>query len=180
MKNSDTSLQERLRQDDKNALSDVYLDNKEAFLAFASRYELDRDALLDIYQDSVVALYQNFVGKQLRLTNSTVKTYLFGIAKYQIFNALKAKKKLYALPDETEDIETVVIEDEILTQEQKLLAKYFGQIGESCQEVLKMFYYRGLSIKEIVELSHYKDENTVKSHKSRCLKKLKLLIATPN
>ena len=91
--------------------------------------------------------------------DTKVKTYLFGIAKYQIFNALKAKKKLYALPDETEDIETVVIEDEILTQEQKLLAKYFGQIGESCQEVLKMFYYRGLSIKEIVELSHYKDEH---------------------
>lgn len=180
MKNSDTSLQERLRQDDKNALGEVYLENKEAFLAFASTYEIDRDQLMDIYQDSTVALYQNFVEKQLILRNSTIKTYLFGIAKHKIFSALKAKKKLYALSNEPEDIETVVIEDMVITQEQRLLAKHFSQISESCQEILKMFYYRGLTIKEMVELSHYKDENTVKSHKSRCLKKLKELIITPN
>ncbi|MEL6925658.1 MAG: hypothetical protein AAFO94_16555 [Bacteroidota bacterium] len=39
-----------------------------------------------------------------------------------------------------------------------------------------MFYYRGLSIAEIVEQTDYKDANTVKAYKSRCLKKLKQLI----
>lgn len=180
MKNSDTNLQERLRRDDKKALAEVYSAHKEVFLNYGVRYNLDRSELMDIYQDSVVAMYQNFVEKQTVLEKSTIKTYLFGIAKNQIFSSLKAKSRLYALPDEPEEIETVTLDTEVITQEQKLLATYFNQIGESCQEILKMYYYRGLTIKEMVEYSHYKDENTVKSHKSRCLKKLKQLIATPN
>lgn len=180
MKNSDIILQERLRRDDKKALAEVYSAHKEVFLNYGVRYNLDRSELMDIYQDSVVAMYQNFVEKQTVLEKSTIKTYLFGIAKNQIFSSLKAKSRLYALPDEPEEIETVTLDTEVVTQEQKLLATYFNRIGESCQEILKMYYYRGLTIKEMVEYSHYKDENTVKSHKSRCLKKLKQLIATPN
>lgn len=181
MTNSDTILQERLRQDDKKVLAEVYSQHKEAFLNYGIRYNLDRSELMDIYQDSVVALYQNFVEKQTVLEKSSIKTYLFGIAKNQIFSSLKAKSRLYALPDEPEEFETVELDRDTATEEQKLLAQYFGQIGESCQEILKMYYYRGLTIKEMVEYSHYKDENTVKSHKSRCLKKLKSLIAsTPN
>ena len=180
MKNSDTILQERLRNDDKKALSEVYLAHKEAFLNYAIRYNLDREQLMDIYQDSTVALYQNFVEKQITLENSSIKTYLFGIAKNQIFTALKAQKRLYALPDEPEAISTVSLEEQSPTEEQKLLAKHFGSLGASCQEILKMYYYRGLTIKEMVALSHYKDENTVKSHKSRCLKQLKQLIAPLN
>lgn len=180
MKNSDTILQERLRQDDKKALAQIYAQHKEAFLNYGIRYNLDRSELMDIYQDSVVAMYQNFVQKQTVLENSNIKTYLFGIAKNQIFTALKAKSKLFALPDEPEEIETIDLEEETVSEEQKLLAKYFSEIGESCQEILKMYYYRGLTIKEMVEYSHYKDENTVKSHKSRCLKKLKDLIISPN
>lgn len=181
MKNSDTILQERLRQDDKKVLAEVYSQHKEAFLNYGVRYNLDRAELMDIYQDSVVAMYQNFVEKQTVLEKSNIKTYLFGIAKNQIFTALKAKSRLYALPDEPEEVEVVELDTEIVTEEQQLFAKYFRQIGESCQELLKMYYYRGLTIKEMVEYSNYKDENTVKSYKSRCLKKLRALIATsPN
>ncbi|MEM9936719.1 MAG: sigma-70 family RNA polymerase sigma factor, partial [Bacteroidota bacterium] len=49
----------------------------------------------------------------------------------------------------------------------------YQQMGDKCRELLKLFYYRGFSIKEIVVETGYKDENTVKSYKSRCLKKLK-------
>ena len=181
MKNSDHAIQERLRSDDKNVLAEVYAQHKEAFLNYGVRYNLDRSELMDIYQDSVVALYQNFVEKQTVLEKSNIKTYLFGIAKNQIFSSLKAKSRLYALPDEPEEIDVIELDQEVVTEEQKLLAKHFKSIGESCQEILKMYYYRGLTIKEMVAFSHYKDENTVKSHKSRCLKKLKILITTsPN
>lgn len=181
MKNSDTILQERLRNDDKKVLGEVYSQHKEAFLNYGIRYNLDRSELMDIYQDSVVAMYQNFVEKQTILEKSSIKTYLFGIAKNQIFTLLKAKSRLYALPDEPEEVEVIELDIDSTTEEQQLLAKYFGQIGDSCQELLKMYYYRGFTIKEMVEHSDYKDENTVKSYKSRCLKKLRELVTiSPN
>jgi len=177
---NDQILQQRLRNDDKKALEEVYLLYKDAFLNYALRYDLDKTTLLDIYQDAVIAMHQNFVVKQIILKESSIKTYLFGIGKYKIYDTLKAQKKVYALTKEVEDeIIALEIEEETLSVEQELLTKYFKQLGNSCQEILKLFYYRSLSVKEIVNITHYKDENTVKSHKSRCLKKLTSLI-TPN
>ncbi len=63
-----------------------------------------------------------------------------------------------------------------LTQEQILLRKYFKQLGEKCQQVLTLFYYRGLNIEEIVKQAGYNNANVVKAQKSRCLKTLKQLI----
>ncbi len=176
MENTEATLQERLRENDKKALEEVYIAYKEVFLNYAVSFNIDRDALLDIYQDSVIALFQNFVKKQTRLEKSTVKTYLFGIAKNKVYSYLKAQKRLVKTNTGFEAFEEIKTETQELTREQKLLATYFTEISPSCQHILKLFYYRSLSIKEIVSMTQYKDENTVKSHKSRCLKRLTELI----
>ena len=116
--------------------------------------------------------------KQLKLENSSVKTYLFGIGKNMIFTSLKKQQKLYPESSIQHEYEEIEIEQPEETNESKLLSKAFKNLGEKCQEIIRMFYYRNLSVKEIVELSHYKDENTVKSHKSRCMKSLRELVKT--
>ena len=63
-----------------------------------------------------------------------------------------------------------------LTQRQEKLRKAFGLLSPSCQVVLRLFYYRGLSLSDIVEQTKYNNTDTVKSHKSRCLKRLAELI----
>ena len=110
-----------------------------------------------------------------------MKTYLFGIGKFMIYDALKEKKKIAPyepnLHVADDPIETVAITaSEELTEEQSLLRKYFKALGEKCRLVLTLFYYRGLSIKEIVLEAGYKDENNVKATKSRCLKQLREMI----
>jgi len=62
------------------------------------------------------------------------------------------------------------------TDRQKALAQRMNEISDSCRSLLKLFYYRGLTIDDIVEQTHYKDSNTVRSQKSRCLKHLKSLL----
>lgn len=178
MKNtlSDDVLQERLRSDDKEALEEVYTGYRQEFINYSKRYPLNEDDIIDIYQDSVIAMHQNFVISQLKLTSSNVKTYLFGIGKNKLFKKLKALNRMLRIEIETNDIyEVVDFEAHSPTEQQKVLAKNLSQISESCQTILKMFYYRGLTIEDIVELTHYKDGNTVKSQKSRCLKSLKSL-----
>ena len=91
--NQDSDLQQRLRSDDKSALEFVYKSYKSEFLNFSKHYKLRNDEAVDIYQDAVIALYQNFASKQLHLENSTVKTYLFGICKHKIYGLLKTNKK---------------------------------------------------------------------------------------
>ncbi|MGK0414378.1 MAG: putative DNA-binding protein YlxM (UPF0122 family) [Polaribacter sp.] len=57
-----------------------------------------------------------------------------------------------------------------------MLRAHFKKLGKKCQEVLTLFYSRGLSIDEIVEHSDYTDGSVVRSQKSRCLKTLKDMI----
>jgi RNA polymerase sigma-70 factor (ECF subfamily) len=176
MVKSDTAWQERLRRDDKKALTEVYQKHRQAFIQYAKRFNLSQEDLMDVYQDAVIAMHQNFVMKQLKLENTSIKTYLFGIGKNMIFSRLKENSKYQAAQEVPDEVEEVQWEKDSPTEEQRKLAKYFGKLGASCQEILKMFYYRSLTVKEIVAMSHYKDENTVKSHKSRCLKKLTQLV----
>ena len=76
---------------------------------------------------------------------------------------------------ETDGYTEIDFNDANPSDNQLKLARRLNEISDSCRQVLQLFYYRGLTIEEIVELTHYKDGNTVRSHKSRCLKHLKSL-----
>lgn len=172
---NEKSLQEKIRDDDKTALDFIYKEYKAGFINYALRYQLSRDDLEDVFQDSVIAVYQNLAIKKVILKNSSIKTYLYGIGKNMIYSRFKKKVNTVAVIDNL-TVEEAYKEEEV-SEEQKLLAKHFKNLSESCKQILKLFYYRGFTVKEIVEGTEYKDENTVKSHKSRCLKGLKEKIA---
>ncbi|MET1258260.1 sigma-70 family RNA polymerase sigma factor [Flagellimonas sp. DF-77] len=165
-------LQNRLRKGDKQALEEVYLRHKKAFLLFfASRSDSNVD-LEDLYQDSVIAMYQNFVLKKLQLKTGSLQTYLFAIGKNKM--AARVKHRSLPLKEEQEFTETFFeLDGAQLSREQELLIMEYPKLGEKCKEMLRLYYYRGLTDKEIVEHTGYKDENTIKSYRSRCLKKLK-------
>lgn len=174
----DNDLQNRLRAEDKSALEFVYKSYKSEFLNFSQRYKVDYDDALDAYQDAVIAMYQNFVMNELELTNSSIKTYLFGIGKHKIYRIVKSKQKQLKIENDIEEFRDIEPKENDLNYYQEELAKLIGNISESCRELLRLYYYRNLSINEIVERTQYKDANTVKSHKSRCMKRLKSLVSS--
>lgn len=171
MNKKELLLQKELRLGNKKVLESFYVEHKTAFINYGKGFNISEDSLLDTYQDAVISLFQNFEMKQLVLENSSVKTYLFGIGKYMILSELKQKKRPFIeVDDHYEEVELDPPEETI---ESKKLSKGFESLGEKCKEILRLFYYRNLSISEIVNVSYYKDENTVKSYKSRCMKQLK-------
>jgi RNA polymerase sigma-70 factor (ECF subfamily) len=165
----------RLLNGDESALVEVYDKYKPEFLNYFKSYDINTQSIVDIYQDSIIVIYQKVLCQKIELTTSSLKTYIFGIGKNKVYDYFKGKRI------KTDKIETLKVEDQDFEIEkepniyEKTLAKNLDLISESCQRILKLFYYRGLSIKEIVKQTDYKDENTVKSHKSRCLKRLKEL-----
>ncbi len=172
---------EILKSDDRLRLKAMYNGYRAEFLGFGKRYGLDQDALADVYQEAFLALRKRAILGKLDVVDSSMKTYLFGIGKFKIYDELK--KKQMKVPYEAnlhvadQDIPEILLNDiRPLTQEQILLRKYFKQLGEKCRQVLTLFYYRGLNIKEIAEQAGYSNINVVKAQKSRCLKTLKQLI----
>jgi DNA-directed RNA polymerase specialized sigma24 family protein len=51
-----------------------------------------------------------------------------------------------------------------------------GELGETCQKILLLFYYENLSMKEILDVTEYENEQVVRNKKYKCLKQLEQMI----
>lgn len=158
----------------------IYENNRAKFINFARRYNLDDDDIIDLYQDAYIVFYTNVMSGKLQTLTSSISTYIIGIGKFMIFDVLKKNNKMQTvdfdislLQKDIRIIDTIEIETEALTSQQHLLEKHFKTLGKQCQELLTLFYYRGFTIKEILNKGDYNNENVVKSTKSRCMKTLK-------
>lgn len=171
--NRDQQWIQSIKNGQKETLDEVYLEYKGGFLDFAKRYPIADDIALDVYQDSIIILYENIIQGKLNQLKSSIKTYLYAIGKYKIFALLKVESKLESLQGDELVEDLTFFEIDTGEDRLKLLQKAYLQLGPKCQEVLKLFYYEGLKLEEIKEKLSYDSKNTVKSQKSRCLKQLK-------
>jgi RNA polymerase sigma factor (sigma-70 family) len=167
-------------------ISKLYQEHRDIFLNFGKKYGLDYDDLSDIYQEAFIAIRGHALNGKLFKVKSSFRTYLFGIGKFMIYDLLKEKQKTGSIND---FLHVVKNEDEVsyefikidknendLSQDQKVLQHFFKKLGKKCQELLTLFYSKGLSVDEIVETSNYNSNGVVRSQKSRCIKQLREMI----
>ncbi len=145
---------------------------------FGKTYGAGQDLLSDVYQEAFLALRKRAIQGKLDQVEGDLKSYLYGIGKYMLMDVLKKESRTVRMDNPLrvvqDDVEEIAVETSSeLTEEQKLLYRYFQRLGKKCQMVLTLFYYRGLTIEEIVTQTAYGNANTVKAQKSRCLKSLK-------
>jgi len=163
-------------------ISQLYNNYRDEFLNFGKKFGLNYDDLVDIYQESFIALRKHALNGNLETVKSSLKTYLFGICKFMIFDLLKERKKtiLYdaTIHNANDTIELISFKKEEieLTREHNLLMTNFKKLGKKCQKLLTLFYSKGLTIDEIVECTNYANGGVVRSQKSRCIRTLKDLI----
>lgn len=143
---------------------------------FASKYNLSREDILDVYQDAFVALIENAEKGKLDGLNAKLKTYLFSIGKYMIFSKLRKNKKdfveIETLPDGLEWAEIDENNQHISQLEENL-----KKLGEQCYKILRLFYYEERKLDEIMEMLPYQSKDVLKSQKARCLKQLKEMLS---
>ncbi|MCA1763862.1 MAG: RNA polymerase sigma factor [Cryomorphaceae bacterium] len=175
----DNHLLERLREGDQKALEKIYLDYKTEFLQFGRSINVDEDVLLDVYQDSIIAFYENVQSGKLTSLSSTLKTYLFSIGKFKLFKINKEAQRFTVESTDTENEYTEVTDayaENINAERLALIEKALDKLGKKCRELLRLFYYRGFDLEEIKNEMNLENKNTAKSQKSRCISQLKKLI----
>lgn len=172
----ESKLIAQIRSGDQKAIESIYTRYKMEFLAYSSRFSVNEEDAIDIYQDSIVTLYENILSGKLISLTSSLKTYLFAIGKYKIYNSLKVQVTTADFSDYQFLLEED--EEEFLLLEEKIerMQKAYQQLGSKCQEVVKLFYYENLSIEEIKDRLAYTSKDVVKSQKSRCIKQIKEIL----
>lgn len=143
---------------------------------FKQRLRKNDDVIFDIYQAAFLELCNKIFTDKLNETNlnSSLKTYLFGVGKFMLINTNRKNKNQILqvfndVPDMPEDEPVIGIGIE----NEKIIQIAVNQIGEPCHTLLLKQYWEDKSGEEIaIELS-YKNADTVKNQKYRCIQKLK-------
>lgn len=170
------ALKQELKSGNMTAFQKYYLAYKPDFLRFAAKYTHDEDLAHDVLHDAFIVLYENVLNDRLTTLSSSLKTYTFSIAKHLLFGALRKQGRVIQTEEVLTGTELPPWTNSEPDERTVMIRRCLSRLGRSCQEVLTLFYYRGFSIEAIMHSMGYKNENTVKAHKSRCLQKLRALM----
>ncbi len=164
-----------IHQGNETIISRLYEEHRDAFFAWARKsFGLDDDTLVDIYQDAVIILYQNVMEEKITELKSSIRTYLFGIAKHLIFRELRSRKKS---PVQLDRVAEIAVAPKYLAYEEEdhqrqVVRQALSALGDTCRQLIEYFYYYNYSMEIIAQRMRYKNSDTVKAKKHRCMKQL--------
>lgn len=171
------------KQNNQDVISDFYRTYRDGFFAFIM--SLDKkpvDFVAELYSDSVVNLWKNVQRGKLTVEglSSSLSTYLNSIGKYSLWSANR-KKKDDTVGDETyfnnlsdmpADIESLMEQDALID----FVYKTAREMKPPCSDLLTAYYWDKLSMKEIAAKYNYNGENSAKTQKWKCIKKMRVIV----
>lgn len=170
-----------IKAGDQQALGNIYLANRDSFVNWARKYyHLQDDDILDVYQDAIIILNKKIIREDSLNLTCSIQTFLFSIGK----NLLKKKgmnNNKWSLKENSHEIvpdigDLGVMKKIELSEQQQQLFDAIGQLGDKCQNILKMFYYQRYSMESIKTEMGYKHVDVARSQKLRCMKSLRAII----
>ncbi|WP_419211524.1 RNA polymerase sigma factor [Maribacter sp. X9] len=165
-----------LRSGNELQVKKLYYAFREPCYGLCGKYGISPDDAADIYQDCFLIMRDYAISGKLYAVKGSFKTYLLGVFKNLIFNKLKADTLKNTIDMGQMRAEESVDSEDALTEEQRIFAISFEELGENCRDLLTMALYRGLTNEEITQIRSYENEAVTRSHKSRCIKKLKDIV----
>lgn len=180
MKDKDNII-ERLKAEPEKTMVEIYHDHRNVFISWlCKRYSCDEELAADCFQDAIIVVFNNVRDNKLTSLSSEFKTYLFSIGK-NIFLKENAKFKTVNMNQDWEPHENMPDSNggrNFQEEEERInkIARSVMDLSEPCKSILKYYYYHSLRMDEIANKLNYKNANTVKSQKIRCMKYLEDII----
>lgn len=172
-------------------LNRFFLDNRTKSLNFLrKRYSsLSEDDLLDIYQESSLALFLNIHDGKLNNLTSSLYSYFLSICNNKALNTLRNTKRTLELDinknitNEIDDdifVESKISELEslvysnnskLIEEDEERIRQCVKNMPKPCNQILWSQYWDKFSLKTIAELYGMKNEAVVKVQAMRCRNK---------
>ncbi len=173
---NDLVVLEKIRNGDKAQLEVIYKAHKIEFVKWMGhQYQCSEDDARDLYQFAVITLYDNIKTEKLSELNSSIKTYLFAIGKNKFLEQKKEEVRYYRQMEE-DPLEMPDIgkwDDELYEDSLQLVEKCLEKLGEPCKSLLELYYFHSLTMDEIAEKMKYKNRQTSKNLKYKCVNRLR-------
>ena len=180
MKQTDQNLIEAIKSGGRAseaALIDVYEKSKPAVMKFILQNKGQKNDALDVLQDAIVAFY-SAVQKNSFRGESSIQTFIYAASRYNWLNKLKRQQiELNYKKSELEENKSIHYTPHYLENDKhNIIQSIFLELGEACQVLLTNVFYFNYSMKELVKILPYENEQVVRNKKYKCMKQLKTLI----
>ncbi len=174
----DRNILENLKEAQEGVFIEIYGKYRDSFISWTAKiYSCDGDTAADCFQDAVIILMNNAKTGKLGHLDAGLKTYLFAVGKNILLKKYnKYRKEIsYGVIPSVYELAGNDEYDELFNYKNKQIdkiAELATNMKEPCKSILKHYYYENLSMDKIAEIMRYKNAETVKSQKVRCMKYL--------
>ena len=124
----------------------------------------------DIFQEGLIIFYKKVNQKEFQ-ANGSLEGFLYQICKFCWNNEIRKKEKEQKL--EKSDFELDSDLDELIQKESQLIQieSILKNLGAKCQEIIRLFYHKAMSMSQIAKKLDYRNEKTAKNQKYKCLER---------
>lgn len=181
MKIVETNLLIRLKQVNINEpVQELYKNYYESVTYYLQSLGGNEEDAADVFQESVLIFIEQVRADRFR-GESTINTYLTGIARNVMLNEIRSKSRRSAREVQYVTKESEEPADEIhhrmfSRENSNRLTQMFESVGDPCKKILRGFYFEDLSMKELLQYTNYENEQVLRNKKSKCMKFLKDII----
>lgn len=173
---TDSQFIDGLRSGNNEILSALYKKYYTIVLKFIVNNSGSEEAAQDIYQETVIVLYEN-AQKPGFVLNCQLQTYIYSVAKRLWLKQLKKNGKTFLFKEDEEN-EVVDVNEDLSKHEEKendleKMNKSLQELGEPCATLMKDFYVHKLNMDEIAEKFGYTNADNAKNQKYKCLQRLR-------
>jgi RNA polymerase sigma factor (sigma-70 family) len=173
----DQSIINRIRLNDRTVLGDLYIKYRRMTTSYIISNGGTKEDVEDVLQETIIVLWRKVSSGKFDLT-AKLSTYIMAIIRNKWMAIMRKRSRIKNTFESMED--QIAEPSSTLTQENdqrfELVREALTMIGELCRKLLYLFYYEGRNMKEIAGIMHFANENTAKSKKYQCKKKLELRV----
>jgi RNA polymerase sigma factor (sigma-70 family) len=174
---TDQEILEKIKSksDPNQAISQLYSQHYGMLEHYIIQNSGSADDAADLIQE-VMLVFVKLVSEEKYRGEASVKSFLYSICKNLWITELRKRKSTEARHDRYEgekdqlenDISTQISKNENL----KFVMDLFDKLGEKCKQVLTLFYFDELPMKEISEKLEFSSEQVLRNKKYKCLQNL--------
>lgn len=129
----------------------------------------------DIIQEAMLVVVKMIRNEKFR-GESSLKSFLYSICKNLWINELRKRKsnqyRNEHYENEKSQIDLSVVEEIQQMENLRFVMNLFETLGEKCKQVLTLFYFEELSMRDICEKLAFSSEQVLRNKKYKCLQSL--------
>ncbi|MDF2159276.1 sigma-70 family RNA polymerase sigma factor [Algoriphagus sp. CAU 1675] len=174
---SDQELIEKIskKKDQNTAIRQLYQEHYGMLENYILQNSGSHEEAADLIQE-VMLVFVKMVSDAKFRGESSIKSILYSICRNLWITELRKRKStlnrqgiFHSNSEETdEDVTKAIAKQESLNYVMDL----FDRLGEQCKQILKLFYYEELPMKEICQKLDFSSEQVLRNKKYKCLKTL--------